>query len=151
MQGNWRNFSSRTDAHKNAPKRSLFVNYSSNDLVGVTKFLERQLAGSVCKRSSHLWLGQEGRSTDTDQPARGLSGDAGRDTGSQRCDDAGRKGEDVCILAELHAKALGEVTRGAPYRGCWLCGLRSIRPHISPPAISDVGTSRGEIQDRSPM
>jgi hypothetical protein len=34
MQGNWRDFRSRTDAHKNAPKRSLFVNYSSNDLVG---------------------------------------------------------------------------------------------------------------------
>ncbi len=34
---NWWNFSSRTFAHENALKRSLFVNYSSNDFDGVTE------------------------------------------------------------------------------------------------------------------
>jgi hypothetical protein len=46
MRTNQRNFSSRTGAHENAPKRSLFVNYSSNDLVGVTKFFGA-LAGPI--------------------------------------------------------------------------------------------------------
>jgi hypothetical protein len=38
---NWWNFSSRTDVHENALKRSLFVNYSSTDFVAVTYFLTK--------------------------------------------------------------------------------------------------------------
>jgi hypothetical protein len=40
MQTDWQNFSSRTDAHENAPKRSLFVNYSSTDLVDARNFAD---------------------------------------------------------------------------------------------------------------
>ena len=38
MQTNWRKCSSRTIAHENALKRSLFVNYSSTVLMGAMQF-----------------------------------------------------------------------------------------------------------------
>jgi len=49
MQTNWRNFSSRIDMHENAPKRSLFVSYSSNDFDAVSEFVEadRPKAGNT--------------------------------------------------------------------------------------------------------
>src|SRR5436190_4819478 len=45
-----------------------------------------------------------------------------------------------------HGRRAIEHLRGAEL----FCGLRSVRPHLFPPAISDVGTFRGEIQDRWP-
>src|SRR6266487_773526 len=46
-----------------------------------------------------------------------------------------------------HGRRAIEHLRGAEL----LCGLRSVRPHLFPPAISDAGRFRGEIQDRWSM
>jgi hypothetical protein len=40
MRTNQWNFGSRTDSHENAPKRSLFVNCSSTDLVVIRNFAD---------------------------------------------------------------------------------------------------------------